>query len=112
MLFVRDRPTLIELKGSYAITAYEYRKYTQAVYGGFAAVSIEDTGSLSLTPLQARVVHACIVAIARGEVDACVRLPHVMQASPVAHDDDCWFREWLVEGRRPPPQHAGITMPP
>ena len=38
MLFVRYRPTLIELKGSYAITAYEYRKYTQAVYGGFAAV--------------------------------------------------------------------------
>ena len=111
VLFVRERPVLIELKGSYAITAFEYRKYTQCVYGGFAAVSINDDGAMSISELQAQVVHACIVALERSEVDQCRQLPYVMQASAVGHGDDCWVREWFTEGRRPPPEHSGNLCP-
>ena len=43
-LHVRVRPcVLAQFKGDYAITDFVYRKYTQAVHGGWGIIHIEET---------------------------------------------------------------------
>ena len=94
---------LAQFKGDYAITDFVYRKYTQAVHGGWAIVHIEETDQgHHVTREQALVARTCVEALQRGEPHVCRGLPWVMQASGVGHDWDCWFREWSRDGRTAP----------
>lgn len=106
ILFVRDRPVLIELKPTYGLAAFEYRKYTQSVSGGYAAVHVPTRAAskavdqwAELTHDIALVVHECIAALQTGSTSRCSTLPHVMQVLPIGASEDCFFREWLPLGR-------------
>lgn len=114
ILFVRDRALLIELKSSYGLNAFEYRKYMQGLSGGYAAVRARDvtssdgvngskTPSSEITRGIALVVHECIAALQTMDASRCARLPHVMQVLGVGAGEDCFFREWLPLGRAPAP---------
>ena len=101
VLFAREGALMIELKGAYGINDYVYRKYTQAIYGGWATIHVDEraSGEHVVSPTQAAAVGACLLALRADDVARCRELPHVIQASSVGHDWDCWFREWIPTGR-------------
>ena len=102
VMFAREGAILLEFKGWYGLTDYVYRKYVQAIYGGWAVLHIDEPrGKLGhvLTDEHAVVARECLADLQQGGAARCRKLPFVMQASPVGHDWDCWFREWLPSGR-------------
>ena len=100
VIFAREGAILIEFKGDYGLTDFVYRKYSQANFGGWAILHIEETNKAHyVTASQAAVARACLEHLQSGDAVGCRQLPYVMQASAVGHNWDCWFREWLPVGR-------------
>ena len=104
VMFAREGAILIEFKGWYGLTDYVYRKYVQAVYGGWVTLHIDEHRGRNayghvVTDEHAAVARFCLEDLQAGGAAKCRQMPFVMQASPVGHDWDCWFREWLPQGR-------------